>query len=224
MARKRDDGRVAADFARRVLEMLVKAQAGEASSEKNPDVRRVAAGLAFIRLGVKNYSLIAAGVESGAKEALAIIDALTSGREHPIWRYTRGLRAFKYRPQAPVNGIDAERQHMIIGVALAYQAKANCTESEAIRVVARACSLPDLPFDAELIEKSWLKKLKNKASTRPRAMRAIRGWQDLTRRRAEAEASSESPSERILEAGRWLIWRTCSVPVIQAGREKTDEH
>jgi hypothetical protein len=223
MARKRDDGRVAADFAQRVLQVLVKAQAGGASSEKDPDIRRVAVGLAFIAHGVKNYARTV-GPESGAKEALAVIDALTSGREHPIWRYIRGVRAFKYRPQAPVNGIDAERQHMIIGVALAYQAKANCTESEAIRVVARACSLPDLPFDAELIEKSWLKNLKNKASTRPRAMRAIRGWQDLTRRRAEAGGSSEPPSERILEAGRWLIWRASSVPVIQAEGETTDTH
>ena len=84
MARKRDDGRVAADFAQRVLEVLVKTQAGEASSEKHPDVRRVAVGLAFITHGVKNYSQMAAGAESGANEALAIIDALTSGREHPI--------------------------------------------------------------------------------------------------------------------------------------------
>jgi hypothetical protein len=117
MARKRDDGRLAADFARRVLELLVKAQTGEASPEKDPDVRRVAFGLAFITHGVKNYSQIAAAAESEANEAVAIIDALTTGREHPIWRYIRGVRAFKYRSQAPVNGIDAERQHMIIGVA-----------------------------------------------------------------------------------------------------------
>jgi hypothetical protein len=224
MARKRDDGRVAADFAQRVLEVLVKAQAGEASSEKDPDVHRVSVGLAFIRKGVKNYSQIAAGADSGASEALAIIDALTSGREHPIWRYIRGVRAFKYRSQAPVNIIDAERQHMIIGVALAYQAKANCSESEAIRAVARACSLPDLPFDPELIEKSWLKKLKNRPSTRPRTMRAIRGWRDLIRKRAEAGDSSESPSERVLEAGRWLIWRASAWSVIQARREKTEKH
>ena len=86
MARKRDDGRLAADFARRVLELLVKAQTGEASPEKDPDVRRVAFGLAFITHGVKNYSQIAAAAESEANEAVAIIDALTTGREHPIWR------------------------------------------------------------------------------------------------------------------------------------------
>jgi hypothetical protein len=224
MARKRDDGRVAADFAQRVLDVLVKEQAGEASSEKDPDVRRVAVGLAFITKGVKNYSEIAVGADAGANEALAIVNALTSGREHPLWRYLRGVRAFKFRSQAPVNVIDAERQHMIIGVALAYQANTNCTESEAIRVVARACSLPDLPFDAELIEKSWFKNLKNKASTRPRAMQAIRRWEVLIQKRAEAGGSLESLSERILEAGRWLIWRACSVPVIQVGREKTDKH
>jgi hypothetical protein len=221
MAGKRDGRRVAVDFAQRVLEVLVKAQAGEASSEKDADVRRVAVGLAFITHAVKNYSQIAAGAESEANEGLAIIDALTSGREHPIWRYVRGVRAFKYRSQASVNGIDAERRHMIIGVALAYQAKTNCSESEAIRVVARACSLPDLRFDAELIEKSWLKNLKNKPSTRPRAMKAIRGWQELIQKKAEAGGLSESPSERILEAGRWLIWRACSVPIVQAGREAT---
>jgi hypothetical protein len=171
---------------------------------------------------VKNYSQ--PGAESGANEALAIIDALTSGREHPIWRYVRGVRAFKYRSQAPVNGIDAERQHMIIGVALAYQAKANCSESEAIRIVARACSLPDLPLDAELIEKSWLKNLKNKPSTRPRAMQAIRRWQDLIRKRAEAGGLSESPPERILEAGRRLMWRASSAPGVRVGREKIDKH
>jgi hypothetical protein len=64
MARKRDDGRVAADFAERVLEVLVKAQAGEASSEKDRDVCRVAIGLAFIAHGVKNYSQMAPGAES----------------------------------------------------------------------------------------------------------------------------------------------------------------
>lgn len=42
-----------------------------------------------------------------------------------------------------------------------------------ISVVARACSLPDLRFDAELIEKSWLKNLKNKRSTRPRVIKTI---------------------------------------------------
>jgi hypothetical protein len=225
MARKRDDGRVAADFAQRVLEVLMKVQAGKASSEKDRDVRRVAVGLAFITHGVKNYSQMGAGADSGASEALAIVDALTSGREHPIWRYIRGVRAFKYRSQdAPVNGIDAERQHMIIGVALAYQEQTHCSESDAIRVVARACSLPDLPLDAELIEKSWLKNLKNKPSTRPRAMRAIRGWQDLIRKRAQVGGLSESPSDRILEAGRWLIWRASSVPVIQAEGETTDTH
>jgi hypothetical protein len=216
MARKRDDGRVAADFARRVLEVLVKAQAGEASSEKDADVRRVAVGLAFITQGVKKV-----GAESDANAALAIIDALTSGRDHPIWRYVRGVRAFKYRSQASVNGVDAERQHMIIGVALAYQAKTNCSESEAIRVAARACSLPDLRFDAELIEKSWRKNLKNKPSTRPRAMKAIRGWEELIQKKAEAEGLSESPAERILEAGRWLILRACSAPVMKGSRETT---
>jgi hypothetical protein len=110
---------------------------------------------------------------------------------------------------------------MIIGVALAYQAKTNCSESEAIRVVARACSLPDLRFDAELIEKNWLKNLKNKRSTRPRAIKAIRGREELIKKRAEAEGSSESPSERILEAGRRLIWQACSGAIIQAGRETT---
>ena len=89
MARMRDDGRIAADFAQRVLDVLVKAQAGEASSEKDRDVCRVAVGLAFITDGVETYSQIAAGAESGANEALAIIDALTSGRGHPIWRYIR---------------------------------------------------------------------------------------------------------------------------------------
>jgi hypothetical protein len=219
MVRKRDDGRVAADFAQRVLDVLVKAQAGEDATEKDRDVGRVAVGLAFIADGVKNYAQMA-GAESGADEALAIIAALTSGREHPIWRFIRGIRAVKYRAQrAPLNGIDAERQHMIIGVALAYQAIANCSESEAIRIVAPACSFPDLRFDAELIEKNWVKNLKNKASTRPGAMQAIWGWRDVTRKRAEAESSSESPSEKILEAGRRLIWRACSV---QASRETTE--
>ena len=53
----------------------MKAQTGEASPEKNPDVRRVAFGLAFITHGVKNYSQIAAAAESEANEAVAIIDA-----------------------------------------------------------------------------------------------------------------------------------------------------
>jgi hypothetical protein len=77
--------------------------------------------------------------------------------------------------------------------------------------------LPDLRFDAEQIEKSWLKNLKNKRATRPRAVKAIRGWEELIQKKAEAVGLSESPSERILEAGRRLIWRACSVLTIQAG-------
>jgi hypothetical protein len=220
VARKKDDGESALDLAERVLDGLVKARTGAPWSEQDRDVRRLIVGLACIDELTRNYSRAAAervaSAETGANEALAIIDAWTSGRDHPtLWKYFEGVRSLKHDPHhAPVNGIDAQRQYMIVGLGLAYEEAAKCTRAEAFRDVAHACRLPDLSFDAKLIEKSWLNNSGKKYRKGDQAaMKGIRFWQSHFKRKANAMISTEPLSDKILQVGRRLICRAWSVSI-----------
>ena len=217
MSRNEDDDPGAHDFAARVLDGLVKVQAGEPSSEQDRDVRRLIVGLACIANLVQNYSRTAAGAESGANEALAIIKAITTGQKHPIWEYLEGIRSFKYEPQhAPLNDIDAQHQYLIIGCVRAYLAQAKrehpkYSERRAVRKIADACRLPDLSFDPDRIRGSWIKHYSANAA----AMNWILRWEGHVNNMA-ARMDPERPLlERILEASRRLVWRAWSVSDLQ---------
>jgi hypothetical protein len=218
MTRKKDNGLDKYEFAQRVVDGRAKARAGQPSPEKDRDVRRVIAGLEFID-GAVNRRIVT-GPEFGANDALAVVRALMTGEDHPVWKYLDGIRSESQH--APLNSVDAKLRYMIVGLGLAYQEAAKCSRAEAFKVIAHACRLPDQSFDAKLIDKSWLGHSRKKYGKGERApMNRIRWYKNYVRRMADTLDSSYSLSDRILEAGRWFIWKEWSVPFFQDDQSQT---
>ena len=67
--------------------------------EKWPDVCRTGFGLAAIRQALdQQFKKIAPEeMQEGPREALAIIDALTTGAAHPIWNFLEGMKTASHR-------------------------------------------------------------------------------------------------------------------------------
>jgi hypothetical protein len=130
-------------FAADVIKLYTAALAGQMAgcADSSLDARRVGFGLVALRQALdpilhrlrNDPLLIAAG---GGFEALAILDALTSGRDHPVWKHIDGLRSGRYRPgaAAPVEQ-ERHRRAMLVGVVLAYQEKTGVSQRAAVQAV-----------------------------------------------------------------------------------------
>ena len=177
-------------------------------------MRRVAVGLRCIINAVNGYSramssrLISG--ETGANEALAILAAIRTGEENPIWRYLRSIRR---DPQhAKADGVHNQRRYIMIGCARAYRAVANCSEAEAYRVIARECSLPDVTFNADLI-KGWLKRYKEDQDNVEAHLRAIAAYEQYVNVQAAAKVPGKPlTTERVLEAACKVVGQKWHVP------------
>ena len=213
--RKTQHAVLAADFAAAVRDLYSKACRGDLHSapEQERDVRRVAFGLAHIRTLIdaaarafKDAAAYDEKIASGNSEALAIMDALISGRDHPIWKHIRGMRSKEFRPQhSPANGIDVQRQYAVIGLVQAYEKAAGCSRAEAVRKVVNACRSPDFHLDENLIKKSWIK---NNAHDK----KAETGWEAWRNSITVKAGGPSATPEQILQAGRAFIFQAWSVP------------
>ena len=109
MSRKEQDGRSSPEFTEAVRDLYEKACRGDLEHlpEQDRDVRRVAFGLAHIRglidaaaRAFKEAGAYDEKIGSANSEALAVIDALISGRDHPIWKHMKGLRSERFQAAA----------------------------------------------------------------------------------------------------------------------------
>ena len=75
-------------------------------------------------------------VANGISDALEILEALTNGHDHPVWRLLAGIRTGRFRTQkAPPNKIEILRRRSVVGFVRAVQKCANVSQAEAIRKV-----------------------------------------------------------------------------------------
>jgi hypothetical protein len=154
--------------------------------------------------------------------ALAIIDALTSGRDHPIWRHIAGLKSKRFRMQnAPPNQAEQVGRIFVVGLVRAYQQTANVSRRAAIQAVIEACRFPDFEFGADQI-KRWDRTFREQHEQGPDAF-ANHVFERVKKLEKAIEAGDErakdyewftklGPDERVLAIGRTRVWQMWAVP------------
>jgi hypothetical protein len=152
-------------FAADVIKLYTAALAGQLAgcADSSIEIRRVGFGLVALRQALdpflhkfRNDPVRMAA--AGGFEALAILDALTSGRDHPIWKHVDGLRSGRYRPGAAA-AVEQERHRraMLVGVVLAYQEKTGVSQRAAVQAVVDGIKSPDFPLTFEQL-RGWVKR------------------------------------------------------------------
>jgi hypothetical protein len=168
------------------------------------DVREVAFGLAVLRQ-ITDHHLKKFEVDpdltrlpsSGLREASAIIDAMTSGKDHVIFRYIKGLRASRKR------GADQERHEMLGGLVHAYaKAKGPKTSVREAAMAVVEFIEPNGRFDDEQLRR-WAR------------MDVDRYTERFLN---EAKAFGDRPlAEEVLKVGRLHFWRYWTTPSVKSG-------
>lgn len=201
-----------AKFATEVIELYQAATEGSALKQQrnNSDVRRAAFGLVALKQLVDREMLRFRSDperlnETGILEAAAIIDALTTGREHPVWQHIKAMQSEKYRRglTPPVDRGQRSRD-MLAGLVLAYQKQANVKLAPAIDAVHKGIRSDDFSFTP-----GQLRQYVNRGGA---------AAQDFARSflRYEAEVPKDvtDPGDRILIVGRAELSPYLSVPVL----------
>jgi hypothetical protein len=195
-----------AQFASDVKELYALALAGKApAKDYTREVRQAAYGLVALRQSSDYWfkkfesdpDLTRLG-SSGVSEAKAIV--LTTGLDHPIWRHIEGLQTTEHRPNRARKAAAEElRQSIAGGLVLALQDVLG-SERKGADAIVTGISSPDFSFTARQLRK-WAKN--------PQAMECAQ--------KIAAEArhvdSSKTTAERILIAGRTLIYKYWSTPM-----------
>jgi hypothetical protein len=212
MARRRSSGLDNADFAAAVIDLYkhaIRGKLAKFSGNQDREVRRVAFGLTIIRqLVERELRASNAPVDPATPliEGLAIIDALTGGRDHPIWRHIAGLRSGRFRPQnAPPNLIEELRRACVVGLVRAYAQTATASQRAAREAVIKACRFNDFEFGAEQI-KRWDRTYREQQDQGPDA------FANEFIKRSKTLKEPPMPEDRVLRIGRDWIWRLCAVP------------
>jgi hypothetical protein len=129
----------------------------------NKKVRAVAFGLIALRQAtthfleiLKNHPDDSRLPKSGLVDAAAIVDALTTGKGHPVWKHIEALQTPKYRSGAayPVE-TDTMRRRMVAGLVCAYKQAANVKINKAAQAVADDIKSEDFSFSAGQLRK-WV--------------------------------------------------------------------
>ena len=122
--------------------------------EKWPNVCRIGFGLAAIRQALdQQFKKIAPEeMQEGPREALAIIDALTTGAAHPIWNFLEGMKTASHRDgRMPPNLIDQMGRDWVLG---AVRALEQVGSKHAKREVVNVCVEEGVTLDQRQI-RSW---------------------------------------------------------------------
>jgi hypothetical protein len=96
--------------------------------------------------------------ERGLLDASDILEALTSGRDHPIFDFVKGIRARGYGQSSPPTRRELAGRLTLVGMVRAYCIAANVKPAPALRVVVEACSSENLKFTPDQIrgwEREW---------------------------------------------------------------------
>jgi len=132
----------------------------ELSADRN--VRKAAFGLIALRQAAihflekfKNHPDDSRLPKSAFVDAVAIVEALTTGKDHPIWDHIEALQTSKYRSGAalPVE-TETMRRRMVAGLVLAYKQAANVRSiNKAAHTVADAIKSEDFSFKGDQLRK-----------------------------------------------------------------------
>jgi hypothetical protein len=180
--------------------------------DPDADARRVIAGLATLRAALERYvKVVKASTDadalpaSGVVDAYEILEALTKGQEHPIWRFRPGTR----NTRLPTI-VETLRRGLAVGAARAYQAESGSISMRAAcDVVAKFCSNASYQLTGDQI-RSW----SNQDGDAGCAISCTNEILAQARQRAEPAALSE----RILEVSRGLIWQLSTPNVVHIPR------
>lgn len=195
-----------AQFATDIIELYRARLAGQPATHSNPDVRAVAFGLVALKQAIepalhKHRNDPEALIYTGALVADGIIDALTTGRNHPLWDHIAALQTATYRPGGP--GIYEQRRiEMFAGLVLAYQETADVAQWEASRAVSAGIEAPDFPVTAGQL-RQWTRR--NEKAARTYADRFLAAAVDVP-------ADIYSETERILIVGREALYALLVIP------------
>jgi hypothetical protein len=195
-----------AQFATDVIELYRAKMAGQTASHPDAEVRAVAFGLVALKQAIepalhRHRNDPQALIYTGAIAADGIIDALTTGRDHPLWTHIAALQTATYRPGAP--GIhEQQRRAMFAGVVLAYQETAGVTLTKASIAVCEGIKAKDFPVTPGQLRK-WVER--NDTAARTYADRFLADAVDVPE-------DVYSKTERILIVGREAMVSILVVP------------
>jgi hypothetical protein len=136
--------------------------------------------------------------DKGLLDASDMLEALMTGRDHPIFNFVQGIRASGKRPQsAPPTIRELHGRAALVGLVRAYCTAAGASELEALRVVAECCSLENFKFTSERI-KGWGRRFKDEQNDGPAAFA-----NDFLKKAAQRPDATPL-ADRVLEVGR--LW------------------
>ena len=189
---------------RELYDTAISGHLGDHPDVGDDDVRKVAFGLVILRQITDQFlKKFEADPDprripnSGLPDASAIIDALTTGKDHAIFRYIKGLRASRKR-----RGADQERREMLGGLACAYAEAAGVSVREASLAVVEFIK-PNGRFNDEQLRK-WVRDYDVSRYTE--------------RFLNEAKAFDDRPlAEEVLKVGRKHFWRYWTTPSVKSG-------
>jgi len=232
MARRRSREFDNADFAAAVIDLYNAAIRGELkifSGNQDREVREVAFGITIIRQLLDREAKADKAQPDPTKPilgALAIVDALTSGRDHPIWRHIAGLKSKRFRMQnAPPNLLEQMGRVVVVGLVRAYQEVANVSASAARDAVIAACRFRDFEFGKEQIRR-WDRTFREQSEQGPDAFANL-FFEGVKKLEEAIEAGDErakdlewftklGPEGRVLAIGRMRVWQIWAVPGAQS--------
>jgi hypothetical protein len=194
-----------AQFATDIIDLYRARMAGQPATHPDAEVREVAFGLVALKQAIepflhKHRNDPQALIYTGALVADGIIDALTTGRDHPLWKHIGALQTATYRPGAP-GAYDQQRRAMFAGVVLAYQETAGVSRTKASIAVCEGIKAKDFPVTPGQLRK-WIER--NDKAARTYADRFLADAADVPDRYSE--------TERILIAGREAMFPLLVVP------------
>jgi hypothetical protein len=182
----------------------------------NLDVRRVAFGLAAIQKLIRERGKVLKGAgdldgftAEGLKAADDIVEALLTGREHPIFDYVDGIRTNRGsgRPR-PLNKEWVSRG-CIVGAVEAYRKAAAVSEAEAIRVIIESCSSSDFKLTYEQI-RSWQRQFNDRKGEDVHV-----AAENSILQRAQSDPRDIPLTRRIIEAGQLYVLNFRSIPAVK---------
>ena len=203
-----------ADFSRQVIEIFNARKVGLAPSKVYAhDVRQAAYGLFalwqaadYFHKKMYDWRDPAKLAGSGFPEAIGILEALTTGHDHAIWKHLKGIHTASFRPQnAPPVAIERTRREVVVGLVLALQEVDGLRELSAIREVTSKVISTDFHFSVSQV-RGWMRREDGAAF----CQKIIREAASLVH---DERFLAANPADRVLKVGGTLIFELWSVPV-----------
>jgi hypothetical protein len=212
-----------AKFAEAAIAIFNRAMRGEHlhnGDTEDREVRQVGYGLALLRQLTTQFAKklerrsATQRASSGFREAEGLLDALVTGSNHLIFRHVASLRSGRFRPQKAGANISMRRRRACVaGFILAYQKAANVKESEAARIVVKACHSKEFSLGKDTSIVKWILR-SSREDVRFYRDRILRRAEEMDHSMIKIPRNLEVPlAERVRLAGKDLVWELWSVPV-----------